>query len=572
MESSSTSSEDSFTWTDTSSDSIGSPMAVGSQELSHSTDSDSKHEKKRKVKKLSSNHYNGDEDISNSEVNVKIEKEHSENSIDKMKLVKTEPESDTDKPKKKKKPKHMEMNGHDNQAQDSASQEESYLDLKVKQEEVTGSKTKKKKKQSVENSSETLELTEHQNSSTNHKHLGINSDSETGVTKSKKKKKKAKRRGNSESLNDVEEDDKMDVEETLVQDNNSSRIGDTSITENSTFQDDSGSGEISAIQCEDDHNLHTFIEKEKKNESLYKSTILSQFKAERNHNDSQLMTQATEKRTPRISDRIRFEDDEDFQYETDHVVEHKEDKISSKLKKFIKTCNNVRVISQTFERSSILTDDDEVWVIKCPKQIDIQDLCDMDLNIQGKCKIKVGGQTYDGSLEDKQLDTTAALTIKHNKYQIDNLPLCGIINFRKRIPKAHFHDDNIMVNNQTNFIPLPETKCRHPLFGSNYKKSLKIPAAVAERLYPQNNEIVEKRKKKHKKNRDIDEDPSTKREHNMKTEPEQTNNVHEKKKKKRKHVDDEGPPPKKIKKIKHDPESAEAWDSEKAIEQNLFNF
>ena len=552
---------------------------------------------KRKDKKFRKKH--NDESFNlEPNVDIKEEKLYLEskiNSSGKKEHIKVEPDSENEVRKKRKKIKTLEMNGDHNDSQESMSYDETYLNMKVKQEDSLAScstkhkKKKRKRTSSIDSSTTPVKSYDNNNCTEMYDDNVIlkeetENDSEMNNTKKKKKKKK---RHNSDNQN-LAIEEKMEIKETVVNQNSKGNYSNRFAT-NKTLQEESeesGCDEISAIKCDDSHSPHTisFINnsideenmKVNNNNSLNISTKLPE-------QDSNKILKAAEHRKQRISDRIRFEDDEDdINTESSHIEHesHSENnKKPLKLQNFIKTHPNLKPLSQTFNTSPELTPDDEIWILKCPTELNIKDFDKTTLNIHGKCKIKVSGQTYEGSAEEEQSDIISLLTMEQNKYKIRNVPLCGIINLRKRIPKAHFRDDNIMVNNQTNFIPLPETKCRHPLFGSNYKKALKIPAAIAERLNVQDTEdsLARTSKRKHKKD---------KKERNalelnniqaqiditMKPEPELPIEKREKKKKKRKMVDDEVPTPKKAKRIKHDPDSAEAWESEKAIEENLFNF
>ncbi|CAB3234250.1 unnamed protein product [Arctia plantaginis] len=575
------SSEDSFTWTDTSSDSIESQPMPAVERPDKNLRAD-KHTRRSDCKEAKLRH--DTEELSHKQLNCGTRNSAQNN------MVKVEPESDCDIPRKKKKNKHVEVNSNENglPGRDSNCYDESYLDLKVKQEEMaaslSGNKIKKKRNlsESAEESQTDVKKCRVKEPSPDSHNESQSSQLDKEI-KTKKKKKKSKRRRESETQEEIESSCYKDCEDTVSKEeiashssSQISRMEDTLVTDN-TFGNESYD-DISAIQS-DDHNIHTLsfnsgenVESKNKGESLYKTAIINQFKMD-NHDEAE----ATHNRRPRLSDRIRFEDDSET--EVSQTYNNASDMTPVKLKKFIKTIDNMKLISQELSHSSTLTCDDELWIVHCPKDIDVEGFCDADLNINGKSKMKVGGQTYDGTLDSEGCDTTAVLTMGDAKYQINNLPLSGIIKFRKRIPKAHFHDDNIMVNNQTNFIPLPETKCRHPLFGSNYKKALKIPSAIAQQLNLQNEPeetftTEKRRKKKHKKdtNNLKHEETDSKCEVITILEPEVMLKGSEKKRKKRKHLDDEGPAPKKVKKFKHDPESAEAWESEKAIEQNLFSF
>ncbi|PZC76181.1 hypothetical protein B5X24_HaOG204925 [Helicoverpa armigera] len=579
------SSENSFAWTDTSSDSFNSASMAGENENVEGTNIENRKKKSRKSS------LTNDLELQ-SKVEIKEETEYcvnKSNGKDKKKKIKIEPDSENEKGEGKKKSTQLEHNGH---SHETSSYDEAYLDMKVKQEEVSSSSKHKKKKKKRTSSIDSTSLPKsndnsHINSSseTCTDNIALKQESDSEMSKSKKKKKKSKKRYDSDN-DDVQQN--MDIDES---DNRKEKTYSkhnetyTSAVDNDTLHnesDESGCDEISAIKCDDSHSLHTisFINKsidDEITEINHNSSLIPKLDKKSNPEPESNKTSVVNKRTQSISDRIRFEDDEDTNIESSQLVHDDSfyNKKPSKLKQFLKANPNLKLITETFNNNKNLTQDDEIWILKCPKNINIVDFQDTTLNIFGKCKIKVGGQAYEGSAEE-QSGTLSLLTMEHSSSKIKNVPLSGIINMRKRIPKAHFQDDSIMINNQTNFIPLPDTKCRHPLFGSNYKKALKIPAAIAERLSVQQSEKsrTEKKKKKNKKDKSLSEhvSPEEQSDVTMKPDPDNSLTKLEKKKKKRKITDDEDPVPKKIKRVKHDPESAEAWESEKAIEENLFNF
>lgn len=551
--------------------------------------------KKTKGKKSRKKH--NDESVS-SEPKVVI-KEEDETYIEiksslKKKINRIEPDSDNDTHKKNK-IMSLLTNGDQHDSQDSISYDESYLNLKVKQEESASylkkHKKKKRKHESIDSSTNPLSQENDLSSEINHDNVTsieeIENNAEINETKKKKKNKSKKHYGADDLPQDIEE--KMDFEETVVKKNCKGNHTHSFVKENTTFQEESdlsGCDEISAIKCDDSHSPHaiSFINKSighantkvNCNDNLNISNKQAGNVTEPDFNKK---LEATELRKQRISDRIRFEDDDDDDHtntEPSHVEHESHSDSNAKLKHFLNTNPNLKLLSQKITNKTNLTRDDEIWILKCPREINIKDFESTALNINGKCKIKIGGQTYEGSAGEEQSETIPLLIMEQNKYKIRNFPLNGIINLRKRIPKAHFRDDNIMVNNQTNFIPLPDTKCRHPLFGTNYKKALKIPTAIAERLNVKDTEdnmirTAKRKKKKNKKDNHTSEQVDPQSDVTMKTEPE-LSDMREKKIKKRKNIDDEGPAPKKMKRIKHDPESAEVWESEQAIEENLFNF
>lgn len=260
----------------------------------------------------------------------------------------------------------------------------------------------------------------------------------------------------------------------------------------------------------------------------------------------------------KISDRIQFEED----VETNgHVSDTSDVTESKKLRHYLKSNPHLRLVS-TREVNTIISKDDDVWILHCPQGVGVSQLENSDISIDEKCKMKIDSQTFHGNL-DTDFTSIAVLDYHRMKPVIKKLSIEGTVHFRKKIPRPHFIEDNTMVNNQTNFIPLPDTKCRHPFFGPDYKRAMKIRTSVKARLKAVENEEIEednsemKRKKKHKKEKiDLDEV-------DIKTEI-------PRKKRKRPDTDEDEPVPKKSKKIKHDPDKV--WESEEAIKESLFNF
>ncbi|KOB64032.1 Uncharacterized protein OBRU01_24595, partial [Operophtera brumata] len=280
------------------------------------------------------------------------------------------------------------------------------------------------------------------------------------------------------------------------------------------------------------------------------------------------------KRTPTISERIQFEEDESSDVNQRQTT--KTSTKSSNLNIFLKENLNLKPFPGTLNAKSVLTVDDDVWIVTCPKEVDVDAFENKEFTLEGKCKLKLNGQTYEGTV-DNESGNMSMLSSEQSTFVIKTLLVKGCLNFRKRIPKSHIQDD-VMLNNQTNFIPLPETKCRHPLFGTGYRRAIRLPASVAGRLHAHPG--------RHHKQRGAPSqecsDPfirSTKAEFSSESsvkpefESDQTQTVSIKKnKKKRKHSYSKEALPRETKRIKHNLESAEAWESEQAIEENLFNF
>ncbi|XP_041976017.1 ankyrin repeat domain-containing protein 12-like [Aricia agestis] len=275
------------------------------------------------------------------------------------------------------------------------------------------------------------------------------------------------------------------------------------------------------------------------------------------------------KKTKRISDRLRFEDDEIVTTLENGYDSDKEVSYSKEVKTFLKRNQKFSPLT-TF--APFKTDEEDIYILKCPTGIDIKDFKDVNLVLDGKSKIKVAGQTYDGVITETDTKKLLVTSSKNNVY-LRNESVLKTIVFRQRIPVPHIQDDSVITSNQTTFIPLPDTKCRHPLFGTNYRNAIKVAKAVRERLSENNlqPETVEQetlyknKKKKHKKEKETVERESEVDSTVIKEEGESS----KKKKKKRKIKEETEAKPAKRIKLEQDPG---AWESEKAIEENLFNF
>ncbi|XP_060800915.1 uncharacterized protein LOC106130822 isoform X2 [Amyelois transitella] len=335
----------------------------------------------------------------------------------------------------------------------------------------------------------------------------------------------------------------------------------------------------------------------------------------------------------RITDRILFEQD-DSDNSTDKL------NVSSRIKLLQKENSNLQPVINKSSNENVITDDDEIWILKCPSDINIKNLKDSEFNMDKKCKFKMNGETYHGSVEYNVKKMTVT-SFEQDQCVIRNVPLNGVVYLKKRIPKQFVQDECLLLQSQNQCIPLPETKCRHPLFGAHYKKAIKVPKKIAEKLkedqngdlspeqhtkvkkkkkkrlresledvetdhdLPQVNGVIESpvKKDKNKKHDDTIETPikkAKKRKHEeyadstespvkkdkrikqedtieipveraKKKRHDDSLEVPVKRAKKRKHDDSIEVPVKKAKKKKHN-ESSEVWDSEKAIEENLFNY
>ncbi|XP_068630411.1 myb-like protein X [Battus philenor] len=589
------SSDENFAWTDASTDSDSDTMNMEVTRENGGDDSESGHSYKKKIQKeLFKNKQIVKEEPSEKKKSKKRKHGELDGSVleePERKLIKLEPESDIDVSKKKKKSKSC----------DSTLEEEEFLNFKVKEEQFSTEENlqnvkKKKKKKHRRDSQESavgsslresqsvlIENSQCENSVLNESELS-QEDNQQNIkeehqkedhVEAKKKKSKKKKKERELYENTIIEE-KFSAEETIVEErvpiNNQadSTIVETSRKDNSLswaeteqqIYEDSDNSSVdnhhNSVGNTSSNQVNSNTGKSKKGSVTTDKVIAPQNSKNELH------------RVSNISDRIRFEEDVlDFSRDEDHDNGHLNGTETSKqIKRFLKKNSHLKQISPSVQSDSVITEDDEVWVLKCPSEVDINSLKGTNLVLDSKCKLKADSQTYVGSIENNT-NVITVLTLDHGKPIIKNVSLSGTVNFRKRIPKPHYFEDNVMENNLSNFIPLPETKSRHPLFGANYKSAIKVPKHIAQRL----NEVVpestsnangnRKKKKKHKK------EPVSENEDETRFE---SGSTEVRKKRKRKHSVKDVASPKLAKKFKYDPDSAEAWESEKAIEQQLFNF
>lgn len=453
----------------------------------------------------------------------------SEHTSPKKKKIKREPESDVDVSATKHK-----TNGHNH----SESCDESYLDLKVEAEQLFAAplvKTKKKKNKSKKRKDFMSDEINYQESLLEG---GETAEEDSSTQYAEVQEASATTQVNTETVQDIKKKNKKC---------------------SNNDPDDSSKKD----------NKQTPQAKQQPNPPVNTSVSFHTLSKSVNH-------------SPRISERIQFEEDESSERETSQLQSSKQSTKSSKLKSYLTNNINLKPLTTKLKTQPVLTADDEVWIVRCPKDVDVDAFQNKDLMLEGKSKLKLNGPTYEGVMDDES-ENMCILSSEQTNYITISVPVKGCLNLRKRIPKSHIRDET-MFSNQTNFIPLPETKCRHPLFGSNYRKAIKLPADVAERLRaPPARAAYERanmRRTRCRAHSVQQHDPllnSPKAEPNRESsvKPEEESDqlvISKKKKKKRKHLNSEEIGSKKNKRMKHDLESAEAWESAQAIEENLFNF
>ncbi|CAG5042523.1 unnamed protein product [Parnassius apollo] len=493
--------------------------------------------------------------------------------------------------KKSKKRKNMDLDS--SYKGEPHIQDEEFLNLKVKEEQLSieeqspkpKSKKKKKHKESIHESLDTHcgqseTFTNSTSQCENSENISSAKEELQDTESNRIKKKKAKKKKEKIDSEDMIVEEKFSAEETIIEERvPNGHIAGNNITDSQDKAKENydnlnntsilyESNEQSLVDVNKDVISNIDTSKKRKTKSSLLGNVT--FNDETIISSSSISNKESQ-RTSKISDRIRFEDEDSIDvHSLDQSNKMSSITHSTQLQSYIKMNPYLKYISPNFHSDFIISQDDEVWVLKCPHEIDIKNLKDTSILLDNKCKFKVGNQTYVGLVENSS-NRIAILTVDKNVPVIKNIPLSGTVHFHKRIPKAHFIEDNIMVNNQTNFIPLPEIKCRHPLFGTNYKHAIKLPKHIIQRLNPSEVEPTptsnEKRKKKMKKNK---KENLSDNERESKPDPESLEVLH--KKRKRKHSKDGETSPKLIKRLKHDLDSDENGESEKAIEKQLFSF
>ncbi|CAG4936353.1 unnamed protein product [Colias eurytheme] len=547
------SSDESFAWTDAS---------------NHNNDSSDNNDILKGIDKMKHNKSEEEFNSSYSNEEKHVEQKHSKkakkrkNSIEnnaespKKKRIKTEPVSDVDAKSSETKIKQELDLGRAGDSDTSFN--DTYLNLRVKEEHASDhikqkkAKKNKKKKSSVNSDTDESKVKvdkEHEFEEDSRQSLILEDKitvEETVVTKPE----------NYHSVDDesyIKPKKKKKKRKQICDDNDISEIQ-TSLNNGTNFNEEV---EYNGVQPD-----HSIVEIGSADESIQNSHDFGK-----------------SKENPKISDRIKFEDDTteiEFNNHNDStIIEENMAAPSKQMKRYIIENPNLQKLNiKIGNKKFFVTEMDEVWLFKCPRDVELAHLSGIKLDVSSKSKVKINGKNYDTTVDDNICRLPILSYTAEHRAIIRNVKLNGCINLKKRLPKTHPLENEIMENDQMSFIPLPETKCRHPFFGVHYKKSIKIPAKTAERLKenPETHDDVDevrKKKKKHKKEKRLEVD----------MEPPEVETVEavairkKKKASKRKHSEvDESPPPKK-KRLKHNPEaSAETWESEQAIEETLFNF
>ncbi|XP_031767382.2 myb-like protein X isoform X2 [Galleria mellonella] len=467
-----------------------------------------------------------------------------ENNSPKKKRIKIEVESDTDFYKKKdRKGKDVSIDvSQISSIHPDNYDDEYYLDIKVKQ-EITDKNIKVKKKYSKSS-------------------FDLNNQSENEILPKSSEINKQKKSNHhlNESVN------RHIVNEDSASETSEANFGQNKNEKYVMYNHNDTDNKSEKLKTQQDYTKNA---NKIKSEAISRDSISSE---DISSNEENTNKKHIERKS--LQQSLTFVNGNNFEDENESIHEEHRKKEKTTYSTIFKTISkgndNLKPVLNKNQKNSIISNDDEIWILKWPQKIDVKTLTKNEITLGSKCKIKINDNTYCGSIENN-VNKVTVMSLQQDNYVINNLNLNGIINFRKRIPKLHLQDDVSLTKNQPNFAFLPEANCRHPLFGSDFKRALKQPHFVANQLKENETEILmmqDENRKKHKKlKKHLKEE---KDEENITIETEY--DAH-KKSRKRKYSDNKSKhSTKKMKVLSSNPESAEAWKSEKAIEETLFNF
>lgn len=216
----------------------------------------------------------------------------------------------------------------------------------------------------------------------------------------------------------------------------------------------------------------------------------------------------------------------------------------------------------------------EAWVVVAPRSLAASSvrLVEVCARGRGACKLKAECGRYVGAVS-RAVPSLAVVTrgAGHGAPPtVRCLPLHGAIRFHKKLPKISAAHDLLPDDRQTTFIPLPTTKTRHPLFGADYRASIKVPDSVIQQL-----EDARRIKKKSKKSKKVDRNETA----DLMVADEVIHvKVEKSKKKGKRKLSAESPAMEvelsqpKRKKKKQQTENGDVWQSQRDMEETLFHF
>ncbi|XP_063379385.1 nucleolar protein dao-5-like [Cydia fagiglandana] len=294
----------------------------------------------------------------------------------------------------------------------------------------------------------------------------------------------------------------------------------------------------------------------------------------------------------RISERITFEDSTSEPERAPPPAPARGSADGGRLGRFLRAHAHMHPVLGDFPPGAALTADDDVWIVRCPRDLPVGALKGITLDVDFKSKLKIGGRAYEATPAAAEGDSRVAVlapAARGRGFCVRAVRLRGQLRLRARPPRprAPLPQDE----GEPERVPLPDTRPRHPLLGADFdrplpaevKRRLAAAGARAERLVDEVDSDARREKKKKKKKRRERPEPEPEVEPEVEPEPER-----KKRKPKRgssaghereprgSERDLESPPrKKKVKKEKKEKkrrDDAAVWDSERAIEESLFNF
>lgn len=133
-----------------------------------------------------------------------------------------------------------------------------------------------------------------------------------------------------------------------------------------------------------------------------------------------------------------------------------------------------------------LTEDDEVWLVQCPRNIDAEDLLNHEIKFKGKTSM--------GNLETVVTEYKTPKTItfgckRKKKFSYSNLKIEGSIVVREKLQTTRNEEEFKFCKQER--VPFPDNlKERHPLLGANFSESIKLPETVLAKLKEARESIV----------------------------------------------------------------------------------
>ncbi|XP_047985829.1 serine/arginine repetitive matrix protein 1-like [Leguminivora glycinivorella] len=294
----------------------------------------------------------------------------------------------------------------------------------------------------------------------------------------------------------------------------------------------------------------------------------------------------------RISDRITFEESSSEAERAPPVPAPARPSPSDggRLGRFLRAHAHMHPVLGEFPAGAAVTADDDVWIVRCPRDLPASALRGATLDVAFKSKVKAGGRAYEVCASGAGGDERAAVLAPAARgagFCVRAVAVRGHLRLRAKLPRprAPLQADE----GSPERVPLPPTRARHPLLGADYERALPPPAVrrrlaragARDRPAPARDEAdadgevrrdKKKKKKKHKERPEPEPSPepspdrkSRKRRRSSRAEAEARSPAREERA--------ESPPrKKKVKKEKKWRDDAAVWDSERAIEESLFNY